>query len=48
MCGKVVNKQARYNLYFEYKAQEADFDEGKGTIVPLPDVPLLKLVKENF
>ena len=48
MRGRVVNKHARYNLCFSNFSQEADFEQGKGTIVDFKDVPLLNRVKENL
>jgi len=42
MYGRVVNKKARHNLCFDKKAQEPDYAEGKGTIIPFKQVPLLK------
>jgi hypothetical protein len=44
--GKVVNKHARYNLCFDVDAQEPSYEEGKGRIVAIRDVPSLeRLVK---
>ncbi len=48
MRGKVVNKHARSNLCFDKKAQKADFENKKGTIVPWKNVPLLNKVRETI
>lgn len=45
MRGRVVNKQARHNLCFADFSQEADFEEGKGTIVNFLDVPYLCMLR---
>ncbi len=34
MYGRVVNKHARHNLCFGEEAQDADYQSGKGTIIP--------------
>ncbi len=41
MRGRVVNKRARHNLIFGQCAQEPDYENGMGRVVPLADVPLL-------
>ncbi len=38
MRGRVVNKHARHNLCFSEKHQEADFENGKGTIIAFDEV----------
>jgi hypothetical protein len=48
MRGRVVNKKARHNVCFDEEGQEADFEEGKGTIVAWRDVPLLKALKKRL
>ena len=48
MYGRVVNKKARHNLCFDEKTQEADYKNGKGTIVAFDDVPLLKKVRSKL
>jgi len=48
MRGKVVNKHARHNLCFDHEAQEAAYEEGKGTVVPYRDVPLLAKLREVY
>ena len=46
MRGRVVNKKARHNLIFDKKAQEADYESGKGTVVPYKQVPNLNAVRK--
>ena len=48
MRGKVVNKQARHNLCFANFTQQADYSQGKGTIVDFADVPVLNTVRNNL
>ncbi len=48
MRGRVVNKKARYNLCFNDKSQEPDFDKGLGTVIDFDSVPLLKQVREEL
>ncbi|KAL9654561.1 hypothetical protein ABK040_006625 [Willaertia magna] len=45
MYGRVVNKVARYNLCFGEESQEANYEEGKGSIIAFDTVPLLNHVK---
>jgi hypothetical protein len=45
MRGRVVNKQARHNLCFADFSQEADFDQGKGTIIEFSQLPYLCMVR---
>ena len=40
--GKVVNKQARYNLCFGDEAQEPQYQAGRGRVYSWPEVPILK------
>jgi alkylated DNA repair dioxygenase AlkB len=42
MRKRVVNKQARYNLCFDDFNQEPDYENGKGRIVKISDVPELQ------
>jgi len=46
MRGRVVNKKARFNLCFGDEHQEADYDNGKGTIFAFEEVPLLMKLRE--
>ena len=48
MYGKVVNKHARYNLTYDDIAQDPDYENGKGRIVPFKDIPLTNLVRESL
>lgn len=48
MYGRVVNKHARWNLCFDEKGQEAEYEKGKGTIVAYEDVPLTKHLQESL
>lgn len=48
MRGRVVNKHARYNLCFAKTAQEADIENGKGTVVAFKDVPCLNIVRKKL
>ncbi len=46
MYGRVVNKKARHNLIFADFDQEADYENGKGTIINLTKVPYLAHVRK--
>lgn len=46
--GRVVNKTARYNLCFGENAQEPDYENKKGRIIPFSDVPLLSHVRSKL
>lgn len=48
MYGRVVNKNARYNLCFNDKSQEPDYKNGKGRIISYNDVPLLKKLRNEL
>ena len=48
MYGRVVNKSARYNLCYGETRQEADYEAGKGTIIPFDDIKLTKIIKDNL
>lgn len=45
MYGRVVNKSARYNLCFDEKEQEPDYENKKGRIVAYSDVPLTAYIR---
>lgn len=45
MYGRVVNKKARSNLCFGNNHQQANYEEGKGTIIDFNSVPLLNYVR---
>jgi alkylated DNA repair dioxygenase AlkB len=42
MYGRVVNKHARHNLCYDTESQEPNYEEGKGRIIALKDVPKLQ------
>jgi alkylated DNA repair dioxygenase AlkB len=46
MRGKVVNKHARRNVCYADFSQEADIEEGKGTIYDFADLPYLQKARE--
>ena len=46
MYGRVVNKHARYNLCFSDFNQEPDYENGKGRIIKINDVPSLKKIND--
>src|SRR5579864_2442576 len=46
MYGRVVNKKARHNLVFGPEAQDPDYAEGKGTVVPFSSLPILSRLRE--
>lgn len=48
MYGRVVNKTARWNLCFDDKGQEPNYEIGKGRIIPFEDIPITKLLYDNF
>lgn len=48
MYGRVVNKNARYNLCFDDESQEPEYEEGKGTIVSWDDVPLTAKMRRKL
>lgn len=47
MRGKVVNKHARYNLCFDCFDQEADFANGRGTVVNIASNALLSSLSDR-
>lgn len=48
MYGRVVNKNARWNLCFDEKNQEPNYENGKGRIVSFNDVPITKKLLDSF
>jgi len=48
MYGRVVNKHARHNLCFSDFDQEADFANGKGTVINFNKLPLLQQIRNNL
>jgi hypothetical protein len=45
MYKRVVNKKARWNLCFDEKGHEPDYESGKGRVVPWSDVPLTQKLR---
>lgn len=45
MRGQVKNRIARWNLCFSETAQDADFDNKKGTIIPFSELPHLSSLR---
>lgn len=48
MYGRVVNKNARYNLCYAEKSREPDYSNKKGRIVSFDELPITKDVRENL
>lgn len=48
MYGRVVNKNARYNLCYSDEAQEPDYEKKKGRIVSFADVPVTRRLKRRL
>lgn len=48
MRGRIVNKLARWNTCYSEKSQEADIENGKGTIVAFNQVPFLNKLREKL
>jgi hypothetical protein len=48
MYGRVVQKHARWNLCFDEKEQEPDYESGKGRIVGYHEVPLMTSLKAQI
>ena len=48
MYGRVVNKHARHNLCFSDFDQEADFTNGKGTVINFNKLPLLQQIRNQL
>jgi hypothetical protein len=48
MYGRVVNKNARYNLCIADYTQEPNYQEGKGRIISFNDIPLTKCIREEL
>ena len=45
---QVLNKRARQNLCFGPESQDADFENGKGTIIKYDDVPKTKELRDKL
>ena len=48
MYGRVVNKNARWNLCFDDTDQEPDYEAGKGRVISFARVPLLDRLRERI
>jgi hypothetical protein len=48
MHGKVVDKKARHNLCFGETAQDPDYENKKGTIIPFDEVPITTSLRSNL
>jgi hypothetical protein len=48
MYGRVVNKKARYNLCFSDYAQNADYENKKGTIINFNMTPNTQKIRETI
>lgn len=48
MYGRVVNKHARWNLCFDEKSREPDYQSGKGRIIGFDEVPIMNYLKTQF
>lgn len=48
MYGRVVNKNARWNLCFDEKGKEPDYENGKGRIISFSDVPITKRIVDSM
>jgi len=48
MYGRVVNKKARHNLCYSDFEQSAEYEKGKGTVVPFEKLPCLKKIRKEL
>jgi hypothetical protein len=48
MYGRVVNKNARWNLCFDEKSSEPDYEKGKGRVIGFSEVPLTNTLLQTF
>lgn len=48
MYGRVVNKRARYNLCFSNYNQEPEYENGKGRVVCIDDLPILSALRHEI
>jgi hypothetical protein len=48
MYGRVVNKNARWNLCYDEKSREPDYEKGMGRIVGYDEVPITKTLMDCF
>ncbi len=48
MYGRVVNKKARWNLCFDSEGHDPDYEEGKGRVIAMTDIPITKSFVDKF
>ena len=48
MYGRVVNKKARWNLCFDDESQEPDYENKKGRIIAMCDMPITNYIYNEF
>lgn len=48
MYGRVVNKNARWNLCFDEKSNDPDYENGKGRIISFENVPITNAIMSSF
>lgn len=48
MYGRVVNKNARYNLCFDIKGHSPNYEEGKGRVISYNKIPITKIIYKNM
>ncbi len=48
MYGRVVNKKARHNLCYSDFSQDADYESGKGTVIPFTELPKLASIRKSL
>lgn len=48
MYGRIVNKNARWNLCFDDKSSEPDYEQGKGRVIAYKDVPVTQTFRTNM
>ena len=48
MYGRVVNKNARWNLCFDDKGKDPDYENGKGRVIAFSDVPITKRIVDSM
>lgn len=48
MYGRVVNKNARWNLCFDEKSSEPDYEKGRGRVIGFSEVPLTNTLLQTF
>jgi len=48
MYGRVVNKNARYNLCYDIKGHSPNYEEGKGRVISYNKIPITKIIYDNM